>query len=156
MRDTPLQYTHSGARFLLGYGEGFFGIWDRLRGDAGPAERFPRDDTGWAAAWIRFAELEPDHVLVGLGAPAPDLRSGAASHEDGGDIQTRSGRVSGAWWIFPLVFGWVGGAIAWFALRKRNARLAGWLLLVGVVNSVLGILLIEWLLTTTSLRLPGG
>lgn len=36
---TALQYTHSGRRYLLGYGERFFGIWDRGAPDV-PAERF--------------------------------------------------------------------------------------------------------------------
>src|SRR5690348_17492351 len=35
------QFSHSGARYLLGYGGDFFGIWDRnIAG--GPLQRFPR------------------------------------------------------------------------------------------------------------------
>ena len=61
-----MQYTHSGQRYLLGYGRSFFGIWDRQMPSA-PLERFARDDAGWAAAWRRFTQLETHYTEVGLG-----------------------------------------------------------------------------------------
>jgi hypothetical protein len=61
-----MQYTHSGQRYLLGYGRAFFGIWDRQMPNA-PLERFARDDAGWAAAWRRFTQLETHYTEVGLG-----------------------------------------------------------------------------------------
>jgi hypothetical protein len=65
--DQVLQYTHSGANYLLGYGRTFFGIW--LRTDPSrPLERFPRDDAGWAAAWRRFTTIESNYAEVGLGS----------------------------------------------------------------------------------------
>ena len=59
-----LQYTHSGSRYLLGYGRTFFGIWDR-QSPAAPVEKFARDDTGWAAAWRRYTQIEPHYTEVG-------------------------------------------------------------------------------------------
>lgn len=61
-----MQYTHSGQRYLLGYGRSFFGIWDRQMPNE-PLERFARDDAGWAAAWRRFTQLETHYTEVGLG-----------------------------------------------------------------------------------------
>jgi hypothetical protein len=61
-----MQYTHSGQRYLLGYGQAFFGIWDRQSPNS-PIERFGRDDAGWAAAWQRFTQLETHYSEVGLG-----------------------------------------------------------------------------------------
>ena len=61
-----MQYTHSGQRYLLGYGQTFFGIWDRQSPNS-PMERFARDDSGWAAAWRRFTQLETHYTEVGLG-----------------------------------------------------------------------------------------
>ncbi|MGZ5300907.1 MAG: hypothetical protein ACXWEJ_03650 [Actinomycetota bacterium] len=61
-----MQYTHSGQRYLLGYGRSFFGIWDRQMPNS-PLERFARDDVGWAAAWRRFTQLETHYTEVGLG-----------------------------------------------------------------------------------------
>lgn len=61
-----VQYTHSGSRYLLGYGRTFFGIWDR-QSPATPVEKFPRDDDGWAAAWTRFTQIESNYTEVKLG-----------------------------------------------------------------------------------------
>jgi hypothetical protein len=61
-----VQYTHSGQRYLLGYGRTFFGIWDRQAPSA-PVEKFPRDDAGWAAAWRRYTGIESHYAEVGLG-----------------------------------------------------------------------------------------
>jgi len=60
-----VQYTHSGTRYLLGYGRTFFGIWDRQAPEA-PVEKFPRDDAGWAAAWGRFTQIESNFSEVKL------------------------------------------------------------------------------------------
>ena len=74
-----VQYTHSGYRYVLGYGVDFFGLWDR-QASSGPAERFPRTDEGWRQVWTRFAALEPNHVAVPqTGAPAAAASTGAAA-----------------------------------------------------------------------------
>ena len=61
-----MQYTHSGQRFLLGYGADFFGIWDRAN-LAQPVQRYPRTDEGWRTAWQQFATWEPHSSEVGIG-----------------------------------------------------------------------------------------
>jgi hypothetical protein len=57
------KYTHSGYRYVLGYGADFFGIWDRQTPNT-PTERFPRNDDGWRQAWLRYVALEPNHMAV--------------------------------------------------------------------------------------------
>jgi hypothetical protein len=65
-----LRFNYSGERYILGYGQDFFGIWDRTV--PGPAVfRFPRTDHGWAEAWGQFASREPRSVAV----PAVDASS---------------------------------------------------------------------------------
>ena len=71
-----MQYTHSGQRYLLGYGRSFFGIWDRQMPNA-PLERFARDDAGWAAAWRRFTQLETHYTEVGLGGTGASGSTGS-------------------------------------------------------------------------------
>ena len=61
-----LQYTHSGQRYLLGYGADFFGIWDR-NALSEPVRRYPRTDDGWRQAWQDFTGWEPNSVEVGIG-----------------------------------------------------------------------------------------
>lgn len=69
-----MQYTHSGQRYLLGFGRTFFGIWDRQSPTA-PVEKFPRDDAGWAAAWRRYTDIEPHFAEVSLGGQAGSASS---------------------------------------------------------------------------------
>ena len=72
-----VRYTHSGYRYVLGYGEDFFGIWDR-QSPSVAAERFPRTDDGWRQAWLRFAALEPDHTTVPADGSAPMVATAQA------------------------------------------------------------------------------
>jgi hypothetical protein len=93
---TEIRYTHSGHRYVLGYGADFFGIWDR-QAPGGPAERYPRTDEGWRQAWTRFAGLEPHHVAVpsqqGEPAPAASTWSPTAAPVDNDAMQyTHSGQ----------------------------------------------------------------
>ncbi|HWO71143.1 MAG TPA: zinc-ribbon domain-containing protein [Actinomycetota bacterium] len=129
-----IQYTHSGARYLLGYGADFFGIWERASPEA-PVERFPRTDEGWRAAWYRFVALEPEHTEVGLGRPgspgSPTAPSGWAA-----PAPAVRRRIHGAWWTLPILFGLVGGFVAWLANKDVDPRRAGWLLVVGALSSV--------------------
>jgi hypothetical protein len=67
--ETKTEFTHTGSRFLLGYGGDFFGIWDR-NAPQQPIERFPRNDQGWASAWARYASIETNWM---------DLRTGQKS-----------------------------------------------------------------------------
>jgi len=82
-----VRYTHSGYRYVLGYGAEFFGIWDR-QAPTTPVERFARTDEGWRMAWTRFSVLEPNHVAVPAGGgmdqgPAsPAMDAGSAVDND--------------------------------------------------------------------------
>ncbi|MFN2590809.1 MAG: DUF4328 domain-containing protein [Actinomycetota bacterium] len=75
-REDVTGFSHSGERFVLGYGSDFFGIWDRTVG-GGPVLRFPRTDEGWSNAWRefvgrerRFVDVIPGGVAVASGAPS--------------------------------------------------------------------------------------
>jgi hypothetical protein len=72
----PVQFSHTGQRFLLGYDATDFGIWDRSSPGA-PVERFPRSDDGWSQAWRRYASLEPGNQPVQAATAPPP--SGAAA-----------------------------------------------------------------------------
>jgi hypothetical protein len=67
--DAKVEFTHTGGRYLLGYGADYFGIWDR-NAPQQPLERFPRNDQGWAAAWLRYSTIETNWM---------DLRTGQKS-----------------------------------------------------------------------------
>jgi hypothetical protein len=104
---SSVQYTHSGFRYVLGYGADTFGIWDRQSPGA-PAESFPRTDEGWRAAWIRFVSLEPNNVPVGApgsgaavgpAATAPSSPSPVAAAPDPGDDQVLQYTHSGSTYL---------------------------------------------------------
>jgi hypothetical protein len=74
-----LRFTHSGHRYLLGYGPDVFAIWDRQR-PGGPVARFPRTDHGWDQAWHNYSAWEPTSMAVpSPGAPPSELRIGSHS-----------------------------------------------------------------------------
>jgi hypothetical protein len=84
-----VRYTHSGFRYVLGYGADTFGIWDR-QGQGAPVETFPRTDEGWRDAWLRYVSLEPNHTEVHDGAqpaPAGGWQGTSATAPEAGDDQ---------------------------------------------------------------------
>jgi hypothetical protein len=127
-----LRFTHSGERFVLGFGETFFGIWDRAA-PGGPAYSFPRTDDGWQEAWQRFSGLEPRAVEVrpAMGGPSGGSTGGYGGSESPGgwagpeapsvtavgDMPAfRSGRVLARWVVALLA---TVGLVLVFAIAFR-------------------------------------
>ncbi len=148
--DRALQYTHSGARYLLGYGERFFGIWDRGEPSA-PVERFARTDDGWREAWRRFSALEPHPAEVGLGTGPPVAQPAPAAPAPAADPAGRTavGRADHpAWWLLPILMGWMGGVLAWLLIRDRDPGRARAMLVAGIVATVVWFVLYSAMLPT--------
>lgn len=145
--DEALQYTHSGRRLLLGYGQDFFGIWDR-QDPSRPRSRYPRTDEGWRAAWVAFTADEPDSVEVGL-AGTGSLTAGASTPTPWGAPAARTAhRVSGAWWLLPIFMGWLGGLIAWLVNKDVDQAKARAMLFTGIAISIA---LVVWVLAAASM-----
>jgi zinc ribbon protein len=140
-----LEFSHSGARYLLGFGNDFFGIWDRFTpGD--PVRRFPRTDDGWREAWLTYVAMEPDNIPVGLvSRPAAEGRGIArpSRQQGAGSPERTDAQVSGFWWIVPIAFGIIGGLVAWAATRRHDPRTARKLLIAGVISWVVGLALLS-------------
>jgi hypothetical protein len=99
-----LRFSHSGERYILGYGPDFFGIWDRTT-PGGPEQRFTRNDQGWEQAWNRFTALEPRSVVVPQQGLAPDiLRTG--------DRAFRSPSTLATWATVFFILTALGAAVA--------------------------------------------
>ena len=97
--EPSVRYTHSGFRYVLGYGADSFGIWDR-QSSGGPMESFPRTDEGWRSAWIRFVGLEPNHVPVDqTGASAAPGGPAIPSAPEVGDDQVLQYTHSGSTYL---------------------------------------------------------
>ncbi len=50
--------AHRGARFEIGRGAGFYGIWPAGAAQWQPIEWWPETPEGWRAAWARFTDVE--------------------------------------------------------------------------------------------------
>jgi hypothetical protein len=133
--EQPLQYTHSGNRYLLGYGTDFFGIWDRTQ-SARPVSRYPRTDEGWRSAWLAFAALEPSSSEVGIGGAT--VLTSSMTFSPPAPART----VSGAWWLLPIFMGWLGGVIAWLVNKEADPAKARAMLITGIVISAVVLLLV--------------
>jgi hypothetical protein len=138
--DEALQFTHSGSRYLLGYGRDFFGIWDR-QGGHDPVSRYPRTDDGWRAAWLSFSAWEPQSAEVGIGASSSGL-STASPRGAWVAPGPSPRRVSGAWWLLPIFMGWVGGLIAWLVNKDVDPKRARAMLITGIASSAVVIILL--------------
>jgi hypothetical protein len=154
--DEALQFTHSGSRYLLGYGPDFFGIWDR-QGGHGPVSRYPRTDEGWRSAWLSFSAWEPQSAEVGIGTASNSslpVRSsvGAQAQRPSNGMAIASlvlgvlGLVIGLLSILAIVFGYTArrnierahGAQSGSGLAVAGIAL-GW---IGLALWVIGIVLV--------------
>jgi uncharacterized protein DUF4190/zinc ribbon protein len=148
-RDEALQYSHSGQRYLLGYGADFFGIWDRQE-PAQPVSRYPRTDDGWRAAWLAFTAEEPNSAEVGI-APTRWSSSGppATARPPPSGMATASlvlgvlGLVLGILSIPALVLGYRARSAGARSGQPQDRGLATAGIVLGWVGLVLWIL---WLL----------
>lgn len=75
--------SHRGARYEIGRGPGFYGIWPAGAARFQPIEWWPETAEGWLAAWSRFTEIESRRTIrpvgqsSGPGQPSsPDLPAG--------------------------------------------------------------------------------
>jgi len=138
--DEALQFTHSGSRYLLGYGRDFFGIWDRQGGQA-PVSRYPRTDDGWRSAWLSFSATEPQSAEVGIGAGSSALSTPSSPSVWTPPVAPKR-RVNGAWWLLPILMGWVGGLIAWLVNKDADPKVARSMLITGIAISAVVVILI--------------
>ena len=140
-----VRFSHTGQRFLLGYDDADFGIWDRTA-PAAPVERFPRSDEGWSQAWRRYSSLEPGNQPVqavttgsyvgpaadgGVGAPyggagaayvSPAAQPAGWAHQGYGAPARRTNSMATA----SLVLGICGMVLFWlFAVPPILALIFG-------------------------------
>ncbi len=83
MSGPAVAFAYAGRQYLLGYGEDFFGIWQRP-GRGEPDRAFPRSDEGWAQAWLAFRALEPKATRV----PPVEVFGAATNAEEDATLET--------------------------------------------------------------------
>lgn len=58
--------------------------------------------------------------------------------------------ASGAWYLLPIFFGFIGGIIMWLALRNEDPRKAKYGVYVGIISSVIGFIFVLFLVSLGS------
>ena len=100
--------TYRGAKYEIGRGSGFYGVWTAGGARSQPLERWPETPEGWTAAWSRFASIEAPGTIVPVGRNTPPVapaapregedtgpfgESTAPTGETGGTVVTPAGAV---------------------------------------------------------------
>ena len=62
--------SHRGARYAIGQGPQFYGIWDVTALHSQPLEWWHKTPEGWAAAWTRFQSAEVAGTIAPVSQPA--------------------------------------------------------------------------------------
>jgi hypothetical protein len=79
--------SHRGARYEIGRGKRYYGVWVNGAPESDPVDRWPETPDGWAQAWTRFVALETPGTIAaadergGVSVPrvrVPRLKGGAA------------------------------------------------------------------------------
>jgi hypothetical protein len=77
--------TYRGAKYEIGRGRDFYGIWTTGAPRSQPLERWPETMEGWSAAWARFASIEAPGAIVPVGRRTPPVGPSAVQvHENPG------------------------------------------------------------------------
>jgi hypothetical protein len=65
--------TYRGAKYEIGRGRDFYGIWTTGAPRSQPLESWPETLEGWSAAWTRFASIEAPGAIVPVGRRTPPV-----------------------------------------------------------------------------------
>jgi hypothetical protein len=65
--------TYRGAKYEIGRGRDFYGVWMTGAPRSQPLEWWPETPEGWSAAWIRFASIEAPGAIVPVGRRTPPV-----------------------------------------------------------------------------------
>ena len=71
--------SHRGAKYAIGQGRQFYGIWDVTALQSQPLEWWHKTPEGWAAAWTRFASAEMPGTIAPVSQPVVAPAAAAAT-----------------------------------------------------------------------------
>jgi len=125
--------TYRGAKYEIGRGRDFYGIWTAGAPRSQPLEQWPETSEGWSAAWAKFASIETPDAVVPVGRRTPPAGSAAAREDENpgpfGQVQVQAQAQSQD--MTRRAAGWPGG--------RARAVAAAALLGAGVVLGVAGL-----------------
>ena len=66
--------SHRGAKYEIGRGKRYYGIWVTGAPESDPIDRWPESRDGWTQAWTRFVAIETPGTITAAGRPRAGLR----------------------------------------------------------------------------------
>jgi hypothetical protein len=66
--------SHQGAKYVIGRGKRFYGIWVAGAPESDPIDRWPETREGWEQAWGRFIAIEKPETIAPVQAPRARLK----------------------------------------------------------------------------------
>lgn len=69
--------AYRGAKYEIGRGRDFYGIWTTEAPRSQPLEWWPETPDGWSTAWTRFASIEAPGSIAPVGRRTPPVGPGA-------------------------------------------------------------------------------
>jgi hypothetical protein len=130
--------AYRGAKYELGRGPTFFGIWPLGGSRSQPLQWWPDTPEGWSAAWSRFTDIETPGTIVPVGKRTAPVGQGVAPTGQGGSATGQGGSATG-----EGSFGTGQGGGAPLGPRIAGASAGGFiaaaLLAVGVLLGVIGL-----------------
>jgi len=68
--------TYRGAKYEVGRGRDFYGIWTVGGSRSQPLQWWPETSEGWSAAWTKFTQIEAPGAITPVGRRTPPVASG--------------------------------------------------------------------------------
>ena len=66
--------SHRGAKYEIGRGKRYYGIWVTGAPESDPIDRWPETREGWTQAWTRFAAIETPGTITAAERPRAGLK----------------------------------------------------------------------------------
>jgi hypothetical protein len=66
--------SHRGAKYVIGRGKRFYGIWVAGAPESDPIDRWPETREGWEQAWGRFVAIERPETIAPVQSPRAGLK----------------------------------------------------------------------------------
>jgi hypothetical protein len=92
--------SHRGARYEIGRGTGFYGIWAIGTPQAPPVQSWPETPEGWYGAWSWFTGIEGTDRIVPVQQPVVAV-SAAGPHAVAATVLLAAGIACGVAGLFP-------------------------------------------------------